>query len=106
MVLGTLLAWVVAPYLLLRYGVLAPNFTRNDVLFWVMWPATGMLVAGGLTALVLRWSILVKTFATCRPRTGSDDRVPAAAGSVIGVVISGTALVVVQKVSLGHRRSG
>ena len=24
-----------------------------------MWPATGMLVAGGLTALALRWRMLV-----------------------------------------------
>ena len=42
--------------------MLAPDFTRNDVLFWVMWPATGMMVAGGLAALVLRWNLLVKTF--------------------------------------------
>ena len=43
MVAGAVLAWIVAPYALLRYGVLAPTFVRNDVLFWVMWPATGLL---------------------------------------------------------------
>ena len=31
-----------------------------------MWPATGMLVAGGLTALALRWRILVQTFQSLR----------------------------------------
>jgi uncharacterized oligopeptide transporter (OPT) family protein len=35
---------------------------RRKVLLWVMWPATGMLVAGGLTALALRWKLLVNTF--------------------------------------------
>ncbi len=40
--------------------------TARDVLFWVMWPATGMLVAGGLTALVLRWRLLVGTFRSLR----------------------------------------
>ena len=48
------------------YGVIPPTFTRTDVLFWVMWPATGMLVAGGLTALVLRWRMLERTFRGCR----------------------------------------
>ncbi len=62
MLLGAVLAWIVAPYALLRYGVIGAGFNSNDVLFWVMWPATGMMVAGGLTALVLRWTILVKTF--------------------------------------------
>ena len=40
MLLGTIVGWMVAPYLLLRYGVIAATFTRTDVLFWVMWPAT------------------------------------------------------------------
>ena len=44
---------------------IAEGFTGNDVLLWVMWPATGMLVAGGLTALALRWRMLTQTFQTC-----------------------------------------
>src|SRR5689334_7978698 len=47
MLAGTILAWIVAPYALVPVGYLAASFTRNDVLFWVMWPATGMMVAGG-----------------------------------------------------------
>jgi hypothetical protein len=46
MLLGAILGWVVAPYLLLRYGVIGDGFNRNDVLFWTMWPATAMMVAG------------------------------------------------------------
>ena len=46
MLLGAIVGWIIAPYLLLRYGVISATFTRTDVLFWVMWPATGMLVAG------------------------------------------------------------
>src|ERR1051326_7705132 len=62
MLLGMLISWVIAPYALLYYDVIPVNFTKNDVLFWVMWPATALLVASGLAALVLRWSILAKTF--------------------------------------------
>ena len=39
MLLGTSVAWIVAPYALLHYGVITERFTRNDVLLWVMWPA-------------------------------------------------------------------
>ena len=35
---------------------------KVDILLLVMWPAIGMLVAGGLTALALRWRVLLKTF--------------------------------------------
>src|SRR5207247_8119840 len=66
MLLGMLISWVIAPYALLHYGVLHPNFTKNDVLFWVMWPATALLVSSGLAAVVFRWRILVKT---CRDRS-------------------------------------
>jgi uncharacterized oligopeptide transporter (OPT) family protein len=100
MFIGMVAAWVIAPYALLRYGVLAPDFNRNDVLFWVMWPATGMMVASGLAAMALRWNLLVKTFRNLSAGQGSDDSFPLS-WVVIGVTISGTALVIVQKVSLG-----
>src|SRR5204862_3221687 len=97
---GAVLGWIVAPYALLRYGVLAPTFVRNEVLFWVMWPATGMMVAGGLTALVLRWSILVKTFRNLSTaKVNSDDFPLTWVGA--GVAVTGVALVVIQKISLG-----
>jgi uncharacterized oligopeptide transporter (OPT) family protein len=61
MLAGAILSWFVAPPLLLGRGIIS-DLLRREVLLWVMWPATGMLIAGGLTALALRWRLLVKTF--------------------------------------------
>src|SRR5881296_704619 len=35
MLLGMVIAWIIAPYVLLGYGGLPATFNRNDVLFWV-----------------------------------------------------------------------
>jgi uncharacterized oligopeptide transporter (OPT) family protein len=100
MALGTTVAWIVAPYALLHYGILGPGFTRTDVLFWVMWPATAMMVAGGLTALALRWRLLLKTFTMLRSDSLRSDSFPLE-WVAIGSAVMAVALVVVQKVSLG-----
>jgi uncharacterized oligopeptide transporter (OPT) family protein len=99
MLLGTLLAWAIAPYALLEAGILNPGFKRNDVLFWVMWPATGMMVAGGLTALVMRWRVLARTFRNLSAASDTQDLplVLVAAGAIV----SGAALVTVQYLLLG-----
>jgi uncharacterized oligopeptide transporter (OPT) family protein len=39
-----------------------PEQTYPMTLRWVMWPATGLMVAGGLTSLALKWNLIVKTF--------------------------------------------
>jgi uncharacterized oligopeptide transporter (OPT) family protein len=95
MMLGGVLAWVVMPYFLVSSGVLPETPTRTQVLFWVMWPATGMLVAGGLTALALRWRILVETFRSLRTASIGSDEFPLSI-VIIGVVLSATALCIVQ----------
>ncbi len=100
MLLGAIISWVLAPYMLLDAGVLPGDFKRNDVLFWVMWPATGMMVAGGLTALVLRWKVLARTFRGLSAGTGADEFL--LRWVVVGVILCGTALVVVQKTMLGQ----
>ena len=61
MLAGAIISWGIAPKLLFDHGVI-DELVRRKVLLWVMWPATGMLIAGGLTALALRWKLLVKTF--------------------------------------------
>jgi uncharacterized oligopeptide transporter (OPT) family protein len=100
MIAGSVLAWVVAPYFLVRYGVSLHHveragasvmeFTatprRNEVLFWVMWPATGMLVVGGLTALALRWRLLIDTFKSLRTAKIGSAELP------LSVVIGGSAV--------------
>jgi uncharacterized oligopeptide transporter (OPT) family protein len=100
MLLGTVLSWVIAPYALQRAGILGAKFTRTDVLFWVMWPATGMMVAGGLAALALRWRVLARTFRNVSAGTGSDEF--PLRWVVVGILVCGVALIVVQKTMLGQ----
>jgi uncharacterized oligopeptide transporter (OPT) family protein len=99
MLLGVAVGWILVPYALLSAGLLAPTFNRNDVLLWSMWPATGMLIASGLTSLALKWDVLVRTFTNLSAR--SDDQSFPVRWTIIGILLSGLALVVVQKVSLG-----
>ncbi len=88
MMLGGTLAWIILPPILVDLisgrpsgegGLLAGHMlkpgTKNTFLLeWIMWPATGMLVAGGLTALALRWRILIDTFKSLRhARIGSTE---------------------------------
>jgi uncharacterized oligopeptide transporter (OPT) family protein len=107
MIIGSTLAWVVAPYFLVEHGMLHdPNGvvittpSKTDVLFWVMWPATGMLVAGGLTALALRWRLLVDTFRSLRSAKIDGAEFPLSI-IVPGIAISAIALCVVQQELLG-----
>ena len=99
MLVGALLAWVLLPDHLFGAHVI-PELTRRQVLLWVMWPATGMLVAGGLTALVLRWRMLKKTFHDLSGAAVSPDDFPMR-WVVVGSLVTGAALVVVQRVVFG-----
>jgi uncharacterized oligopeptide transporter (OPT) family protein len=78
MLIGGVLGWIVAPLLLMRYGVLHDHPTRTQVLYWVMWPGVGMMLAGGLTALVLRWRLLVEAMRALRGVEGGSDEFPLA----------------------------
>ncbi|TAJ11945.1 MAG: OPT family oligopeptide transporter [Planctomycetota bacterium] len=96
MVTGGVLAWVIAPPLLVENEVLAAEHTRGQVLLWVMWPATGMLVAGGLAALVLKWRILTRSFKSLSGAGAKAGDFPirwVAIGSFVCIV----ALVIVQR---------
>jgi uncharacterized oligopeptide transporter (OPT) family protein len=101
MLLGTLLSWVIAPYALRNAGIIGESFKRTDVLFWVMWPATGMMVAGGLAALLMRWRVLAKTFKNLTSATAGADEFPLR-WVAAGALLSGLALIVVQKLMLGQ----
>lgn len=100
MLLGVVIGWVIIPYALLHYGVLAPGFARNDVLLWGMWPGTGLLITSGLTSLALRWDVLKRTFTNLSAGGGDASSFPLT-WTAIGVVLSGAGLIIVQKVSLG-----
>jgi uncharacterized oligopeptide transporter (OPT) family protein len=62
MLIGGVIGWVIAPPWLLSQGLIAADARRVDILLLIMWPAVGMLVAGGISALLLRWSVLMRTF--------------------------------------------
>src|SRR6185295_19059494 len=70
MAIGTAISWFILPSFLARHGMIpwttdpgGSQFTTfADTLRWVMWPATGLMVAGGLTSLALKWKLIVKTF--------------------------------------------
>jgi uncharacterized oligopeptide transporter (OPT) family protein len=97
--LGMLISWVLAPPWLTARGIITePTFAL--VLRWVMWPATGLLVAGGLTALVLKWKVIGRTFKDMSFKGSGASEFPLAwaAGGALGL---GVVLAVVQAVSLG-----
>ena len=96
--LGTVLAWVIAPPALVARGWV-PRPVFADVLRWVMWPATGLMVAGGVTALVLKWRVIARTFTQLSASDVHGDEVPLRWVGW-GALLSAVALAVVQKVSL------
>src|SRR5688500_13248425 len=100
MLLGTIAGWIIAPYLLLRYGVIADTFTRTDVLFWIMWPATAMMVSGGLTALALRWSVLKRTFSRLSGARADATSFPLQ-WVVVGSIALAIGLMVLQQLTFG-----
>jgi uncharacterized oligopeptide transporter (OPT) family protein len=98
MVLGMVIAWVIGPPLLLQHG-LVPHMVRREMLLWIMWPAVGCLVAGGLTALFLRWKVLVKSFRSLTAVSVGGGDFPMR-WVIWGSIASALALVAVQ-LSLG-----
>jgi uncharacterized oligopeptide transporter (OPT) family protein len=100
MLVGLVLAWIIAPVLLADNGIIAETAKKNDVLLWIMWPATGMLIAGGLASLFLKWNVLRRSFQGLSDAGTESDEFPMR-GVIAGVVVSATAVVLVQYFSLG-----
>jgi uncharacterized oligopeptide transporter (OPT) family protein len=99
--LGMVLAWVVAPAPLFARG-LVPALTFNAVLQrWIMWPATGLMVAGGLAALALKWRVIAKTFSGLTSKEAADGGDFPMRWVVWGALAAAAALAAVQKISLG-----
>jgi OPT family oligopeptide transporter len=61
MAIGMAVSWFILPSYLVSHGMI-PEATYPLTLRWVMWPATGLMVAGGLVSLALKWNLIVKTF--------------------------------------------
>jgi uncharacterized oligopeptide transporter (OPT) family protein len=99
MLLGMIAAWVVAPPILLQNDWVH-HMVRREMLMWIMWPAVGMLVAGGLTSLVLRWNVLVKSFRGLGSAAVGSGEFPLR-WVIWGSIGAAIALALVQKFSLG-----
>ncbi len=73
LMVGVFVGWIVAPYYLLQNGILTDNPSRTQVLFWLMWPAIGMIVAAGMTILAVRWRLLAEAFRGLGSAGGSGE---------------------------------
>jgi uncharacterized oligopeptide transporter (OPT) family protein len=76
MLLGGIVAWVLMPPWLVTQGLLAADGRRVDVLLLVMWPSVGLLVAGGICALLLRWRVLMGTFRSLSAADATSGDLP------------------------------
>src|SRR5262245_37756813 len=99
MAIGTFISWFLLPHYLVAHGMI-PEQTYPATLRWVMWPATGLMVAGGLTSLALKWNLIVKTF---RGLKGSqvERRDPPMEWVLIGSVAMTVIICMVQYFSMG-----
>ena len=98
MAIGGVISWIVAPKLL--YPGIIPTLSRKDILLWVMWPGTGMLIAAGITALILKWRTLARTFSTLSAKSINSGEFPlkwVGIGSTLAII----ALVIVQTAFFG-----
>lgn len=95
MLIGAVLAWVVAPGWLLEHGYIGENAKRTEILLTVMWPGIAVLIAGGITTLLLRWRSLVSTFRSLST-SGSVSGDMSLRWVWIGSLTAATALVGIQ----------
>lgn len=95
--LGMMISWVILPQYLLDHGMIT-EIAFKMMTRWVMWPATGLLVSAGLTSLFVRWRSLMNSFKvlTAKKSAADTDDFPIR-WVVIGVLVLGTLLCVIQK---------
>lgn len=95
MLIGAILAWVVAPGWLLAHGYIGENARRTEILLTVMWPGIAVLIAGGITTLLLRWRSLISTFRSLSTSGAVSGDMPLR-WVWIGSLVAATALVAIQ----------
>src|SRR6185312_12624055 len=97
--IGTAISWFILPHFLFSRGMITA-LTYPATLRWVMWPATGLMVAGGLMSLALKWNLIVKTFQGLKgSRVGQKDL--SMKWVVIGALFMTVVLCVLQYFSMG-----
>src|SRR5689334_17181370 len=100
MLIGAVIGWVLMPPWLLDHGLIAADARRVDILLTIMWPAVGMMIAGGLSGLLLRWRVLLKTFHDMTSSTATSEDLPLR-WVLIGGGISAVLLIAVQRMFFG-----
>jgi uncharacterized oligopeptide transporter (OPT) family protein len=99
MAIGMFVSWFILPSYLLHHGMIAEE-TFPATLRWVMWPATGLMVAGGLMSLALKWNLIVKTFRGLKGSAVSSREFPMRL-VVIGSIVMTVVVCLVQYFSMG-----
>jgi uncharacterized oligopeptide transporter (OPT) family protein len=105
MAIGTAISWFILPHYLFSHGMIE-GLTYAQTLRWVMWPATGLMVAGGLTSLALKWNLIVKTFRDLRggkpgANANIEQREFPIKWVIIGSVVMTVVICLVQYFSMG-----
>lgn len=100
MAIGTAISWFILPNYLYSRGMIT-DLTYPATLRWVMWPATGLMVAGGLTSLVLKWNLIVKTFRGLKGTAKTTQTEFPMRWVVIGSIAMTLVICVVQYFSMG-----
>ncbi len=103
MAIGTFISWFLLPGFLHSRGMITA-LTYPATLLWVMWPATGLMVAGGLTSLALKWNLIVKSFQSFKASdvgTADSPREFPMRWVVIGSVVMTVVICLVQYFSMG-----
>ncbi len=96
MLIGAILSWVIAPKILVAQGIISAP-VRSEILRWVMWPGTAMILCAGLTSLALKWRTLTRTFTRLSRGSVDADEFPLKWVG-IGVGLATAALLVIQRV--------
>ena len=99
MAIGTFVSWFFLPHYLVTHGMI-PEQTYPMTLRWVMWPATGLMVAGGLTSLALKWNLIVKTFRGLKASKLESRDIPMQ-WVLIGSIMMTVIICVIQFISMG-----
>ncbi|MFN8176854.1 MAG: OPT family oligopeptide transporter [bacterium] len=96
MLIGAILSWVIAPKILVSQGIISAP-VRGEILRWVMWPGTAMILCAGLTSLALKWQTLSRTFTRLSGGSVDSGEFPLKWVGV-GASLATVALVVIQHV--------
>ncbi len=100
LMVGCLIGWLLLPYELVQSGILPDHPTRTNVLFWVMWPGIGMVMAAGMTILVTRWRLLMEAFRGLAAAGSGSDEFPLSI-VIVGIVGLTAALCYLQELYFG-----